>query len=69
MIFLHTKWSDVDIVSYGSECFLIQGRKNKITRSSSFRIVLFRSSFNCYRVGHLNKQALINANMWEVNKE
>lgn len=67
MIFVHTKWSDVAVISFAGESFLIQGRKNKFTRASKFRLTPFRQSFSCNKVTHMKQEWLEKAKLWEIN--
>lgn len=36
--FMYTKWADILVFSYIGCSYVLQGRKNKITKATSFRI-------------------------------
>lgn len=66
MIFLHTKWKEVKIFSYGGQAYCLIARRNKITN----RII-----FNTSQIGNwihschnITKEDLIEINEWNNNE-
>lgn len=69
--FLYTKWSDVLVFQYDFASYLLQGRKNKITRATHFRTVATKRLHQLATTTALDEKHLLNANLWEqsINKE
>lgn len=59
MWFLYTKWSDIETFTFGDSSYLLQGKKNRITRASYFRI----TEMEC--VKQVSKSELAAAKLWE----
>lgn len=65
MIFLHTKWSDILTFKHGYSCYLLQGRKNKLTMATSFRVSYAGSGFvNTISPTLLTEEHLDQAGLW-----
>lgn len=65
MIFLfHTKWKDICVFSFQFKHFVLQGRKNKITGASKFRISKPNIPCSVPSIKNLNEEKLAQANMW-----
>lgn len=65
MIFLHTKWSDICICQCGCD-YLVQGRKNKITGASSFRITPFKQILALAEISGMKQELLEKAGLWKI---
>lgn len=67
MILLHTKWSDICICNYLEVDYLVQGRKNKLTGASSFRITRFKQlAAFLSEVSGMDQKLLEKAGLWKV---
>lgn len=65
--FLYEKWKDILVFNHGYESYLIQGRKNKVTRKTVFRATGV-TPFCLGRCETLNEKYLQNAGLWECEK-
>ena len=64
MWFLYEKWKDILVFDWSSSAYLLQGRKNRITRSTNFRIAeTSRGTVFCKIP--LTKEHLKEAGAWE----
>ncbi len=64
--FLYTQWSDIMTFSWDCGCYLLQGRKNKITRATHFRTVSTRRIYQVASPGRLEEKHLQDACLWEA---
>lgn len=70
MIFIHTEWSDILTFTYGYDAYLLQGRKNKFTKATSFRVVKPQWFIGLASPESLKKEDLEKANLWHtIEKE
>ncbi len=65
--FLYTKWKDVLVFDYGNHSHLLQGKKNKITRATHFRVAQMENTFGSAAAPRVvSARDLISANLWEA---
>ena len=62
--FLYDKWKDVLVFKYAGNGYLVQARKNKLTRKTQFRIGS-STPFSCTDCGYLTEQHMKDAGVWE----
>lgn len=68
--FLYTKYSDVITFSYAGMCFLLQGRKNKITGATHFRIEKIGGALLYNQAtANITQEQLNNVNLWEGDSQ
>lgn len=70
MIFIHTEWSDILTFSFAGDACLLQGRKNRFTQATTFRVALAQSFPRVHNPGAMKKEDLERANLWHtIEKE
>jgi len=65
---LYGKWCDIKLFSYVCNTYLIQGRKNRVTKSSQFRVRSL-TPFSMADCANVKEDELVKAGLWETENE
>lgn len=53
-----SKWCDIQTFMFGSTCYLLQGKLNKVTNSKKFKVTQLKQNFQTANIGLISLEKL-----------
>jgi len=66
---MFNRWEDVKVFNYGSDAYVLQGRKNRLTNRASFKVTAAQNFGGVVNCRCLTEEDLMKAGLWEKEND